>query len=351
MTIDIAALKHFSPLHSLSRSSLNEVARIIEVRVHPPGHTLFRRGDRDNLDYFLIAGELQLLGDSGSAPKRVLAGSEASRHPLANVRPRPVTAVAQSTVTVASIDQELLDNLVMADQTTAYEVTELVGCDPEWMFQLLQTPAFQRLPAGKLASLFARLEEVAVQAGQTVIRQGEPGDYYYFIHSGRARITRRIGSDDGQDLVLAEIGPGETFGEEALLSGDPRNATVSMLSDGVLMRLSAADFDAILRPPLVQWVNVDEASHLVREGATLIDVRLEDEFKRGSLPGASNLPLYLLRLKAKALESRRKHIVFCQTGRRSQAAAFLLSQRGLDVHVLKGGLNSLPSASQGAVRA
>lgn len=54
-----------------------------------------------------------------------------------------------------------------------------------------------------------------------------------------------------------------------------------------------------------------------------------------------NLPLYQLRLKASSLEPRRHYIVFCQTGSRSCAAAFLLSQRGFEVSVLRGGLNGL----------
>jgi rhodanese-related sulfurtransferase len=79
----------------------------------------------------------------------------------------------------------------------------------------------------------------------------------------------------------------------------------------------------------------------MKKGAQLVDVRLESEFKEGSLKGSVNLPLYLLRLKAATLDAKRTYILFCQSGRRSSAAAFLLTQRGLDACVLDGGLAAL----------
>jgi rhodanese-related sulfurtransferase len=114
-----------------------------------------------------------------------------------------------------------------------------------------------------------------------------------------------------------------------------------MISTGELMRLPAADFDTLLREPLVHRVNLAQGAELIKHGAQLIDVRLEAEFKEGSLKGSTNLPLYLLRLKANSLDRKRTYILFCQSGRRSAAAAFLLTQRGFDARVLEGGLAAL----------
>jgi rhodanese-related sulfurtransferase len=118
-----------------------------------------------------------------------------------------------------------------------------------------------------------------------------------------------------------------------------------MLTDGVLMRLDRKDFDELLKDPLVQWVSPVEVAAMVQAGAGLIDVRLEDEFRRGAIRGSVNMPLYLLRLKAASLDPKRKYIVYCETGSRSCAAAFLLSQRGLDVYVLRGGLDAVTPAA------
>jgi rhodanese-related sulfurtransferase len=90
--------------------------------------------------------------------------------------------------------------------------------------------------------------------------------------------------------------------------------------------------------PLVQGLSPKEASAKVKAGAGLIDVRLESEYAHGSLKHAVNIPLYLLRLKAEALDPGRPYVVFCDTGVRSATAAFILNEKGFDVWVLEGGL-------------
>jgi rhodanese-related sulfurtransferase len=137
---------------------------------------------------------------------------------------------------------------------------------------------------------------------------------------------------------LAELGPGQGFGEEALLSGGKRNATVTMLEDGVLMRLAANDFDVLLRMPLVKGLEVDEAIGLLHGGGVLVDVRMEEEFRKGTLKGAINLPLPQLRAKAEELDRQRPYLIFCDDGRRAATAAFLLAQRGFETHVLASGV-------------
>ncbi len=78
-------------------------------------------------------------------------------------------------------------------------------------------------------------------------------------------------------------------------------------------------------------------------------MRLESEYQRASLRGSVNIPLAQLRQKVAQLDPRRRYIVYCDTGRRSAAAAFLLAERGLDVALLKDGVPALlKAASTGA---
>ena len=70
-------------------------------------------------------------------------------------------------------------------------------------------------------------------------------------------------------------------------------------------------------------------------------MRLDSEFKNAALPGAVNIPLYLLRLKASSLDHNKTYIVYCDTGRRSSSAGYLLTERGFDAYVLKGGLMAI----------
>lgn len=336
--------RQFVPLNSLSEEAFKRaVGDSSQIRLHQ-GEILFKRGDDDDHTYYLLRGEMALKADDGSAPLVIRSGSDAARHPLARLKPRLYTGMARSECLVARFSDLGLDGVVTQDQATSYEVTEYEGEDPSWMFELLRNPAFSHVPPANLHILFGRFEPVEVKSGQVIIRQGDAGDYYYLIREGSAQVSRAVSPE--KHINLARIDAGQGFGEEALISGDPRNATVTMITDGKLMRLAAADFRAQLQAPLVHEVNVAEAAALVRDkGAQLIDVRLEDEFKLGSLRGAINIPLYLLRIKANTLAKDRIYILYCQTGQRGGTAAFLMAQRGFDVRVLKGGLSALPQAS------
>lgn len=344
--MDSALLTGFVPLNSLSDEALSQAAKQVREAALAVGRALFQRGDSDPYRFYLLEGQVALDAGNGTPPLLIQAGSEAARHPLARLKPRHYSAIAQTPCHVAVFDEAALDGLIAQDQTTAYEVLEFEGNDPYWMFDLLRNPAFANVPPANLHTLFDRFRPRTVKAGEIVIHQGDPvGDYYYLIREGHAQVARRNGA--GQELVLAKLGPGDGFGEEALIAHAARNATVTMLSDGLVMCLSAADFDTLLKEPLVRRAQPSEALELLRGGqADLIDVRLEDEFKQGNLKGSFNIPLCLLRLKAGALDSRRTHILVCDSERRSSIAAFILAQRGLDARVLTGGLDALKQAGK-----
>ncbi len=121
-----------------------------------------------------------------------------------------------------------------------------------------------------------------------------------------------------------------------------------MESDGLLMRLSKTDFNELLKEPMLKEVDLEQAKAMVRQGAILIDVRMETEHKAGSIKGSINIPLFMLRLKSEGFDSSKRYICYCETGRRSQAAAYIMSEAGFDSHVLKGGLQAISQAqSQG----
>ena len=112
-----------------------------------------------------------------------------------------------------------------------------------------------------------------------------------------------------------------------------------METSGSLMRLSKDDFNELLKEPMLSWLTGEEADAMVNEGTAIwIDVRLESEHKDSGMKGSINIPLITLRIKAATLDTKKKYIVYCDSGRRSSAAAFLLSERGIDAYCLKGGL-------------
>ena len=150
-------------------------------------------------------------------------------------------------------------------------------------------------------------------------------------------MVTRATARDKENIDLAELAVGDSFGEEALLSQAERNATVSMLTDGILMRLGRDDFQALLEEPMLIFLDHQEANEAAAHGGKWLDVRVPSEFKANGKEGAINLPLYLLRHKLNVLDRKIPYIVYCDTGRRSSAAAFILNQNGFQTAVLKGG--------------
>ena len=115
----------------------------------------------------------------------------------------------------------------------------------------------------------------------------------------------------------------------------------------MVMRLSKADFSQFLKEPRLAWVSPLEAYNAVQQGARWLDVRPPAEFKRGCLPNALSLPVQELRERAETLDKGVTYICYCQTGRVSASAAFLLGQYGFSVAVLRGGLRHLPGGGVG----
>jgi rhodanese-related sulfurtransferase len=158
------------------------------------------------------------------------------------------------------------------------------------------------------------------------------------IESGRFQVARMVG---GADVVLAELRTGDGFGEEALVSEAKRNATVTALTDARLLRLNRAHFNELLREPLLRRIGFADASEKVRRGALWLDVRYPSEYQYDKLPGAINVPLAEVRNMFAVLDRTKEYIAYCQSGRRSAAAAFLFAQRGFQVWLLDGGLKAV----------
>ena len=203
-----------------------------------------------------------------------------------------------------------------------------------WIRRMRHIMAFKNMPAANIKTLLQRMETISVDENDVIIEQGSPGDYYYVITEGEALVSRTV--------ELATLGAGASFGEEALLSGSKRNASITMTSPGQLMRLAKDDFNELLKEPLLERVTPDEAQVRVAKGGVWLDVRHVTEFNHSHLQNALNIPLHELRMRMKELNKEKEYICYCGTGRRSSAAAFLLVQNGFKVAVLIGGVQKIP---------
>jgi CRP-like cAMP-binding protein len=245
---DIKQLKAFSPLSGLKRNTLHEVFRKATLHQAKRGQILFKKGALEQRTIFVLSGTVELR-KGGDVVETIAAGSDAARNPISPLLPREHTAVAAGVVEVVIIDTEILDSILTWGQTGCYEVDELRGeADKEsgdWMTSLLRTEAFQKIPPANIQEIFMRLKQVNYSAGDTIIQEGDEGDQFYVIASGRCMVTRKEAREK-KEIELAQLSVGDTFGEEALISGKKRNATVAMLTDGSLMCLGNDDFQTLL---------------------------------------------------------------------------------------------------------
>ena len=289
---------------------------------------------------------------SGELVAEISAGSHDAQFSLNQLRAREATAYAPEAASLLRLDMSLVSTLLLwahsaaaAGLTPATPATHRAqagdAASLEWLPKLLTSELFSSIPAANLHRVFEVMEPVSAPAGETVVRQGEPGVYYYVIRQGHFEVTRTP-SDVDQPYRLAELGPGDSFGEEALVSESRRNATVTAHTEGELLRLTKEDFVTLIIHPSLQFVDRARDATMADEGAVWLDVRLPEEHRNDGLPESLNIPLHQLRARSDELSREGRYILYCNAGRRSAAACTAMRSWGFNAFVLDGGLLADP---------
>ena len=349
ISISKAKLAQFEPLARLSPTRLEELAAVCYIEPVSKNLDPTRMMNNGMQALYVVAGDLGIRYDNGN--KVILrADTDAAKHPVDAGRLKIKDTIALTPLDIVRIDLDLLDIMLTWDQLSGYppaQVQQTKLAQSEFKIDAasfnafkLQNGVFNKLPPANIEAMFARMQPVTVEAGQTIITQGQEGDYYYLIQQGSA-VVSRVKDPTKSAVVLAEIFAGAGFGEEALASDNKRNATVTMKTQGQLLRLKKQDFVELLKAPIVNTISMKEAQAKVASGAAeWLDVRFESEFSYHHIEGAINAPLHELRDFISQLEPTKEYIVYCQTGRRSSAAAFILAQHDIQAMVLEGGTRS-----------
>lgn len=338
----LAALVPISALRPERQRDLANQSKLIHAKA---GDLLFRKAADSKAVIYVIEGQVEV-SENGAVVLRIEGGTEAAKHGISPARQRQCEASCVTDAKLVAVDSRQLDVMLTWDQSDTLEVHDVASGDDsdDWMMRLLQTPAFQMIPPTNLQAIFMRMQKVQANAGDIIVQQGDAGDYFYVLTEGRCLVQREQAGQ--KPIRLAEFGAGACFGEEALISDAPRNATITMLTQGALMRLAKEDFQSLLNDPLSRRLSRMEADALVEGNrAQYLDVRLPSEFAKDAIPGSTNLPLYMLRMKLKQLDPGMSYVCVCDTGSRSSVASFVLLQKGFEAYALTGGLDS--AASEG----
>ena len=351
-------IRQLIPINELPQDIQNQVIKNGELVEVKKKNLVFKQGDRDGNSYYLLEGEIELEANK-QVHNSIKSGTDRSRYPMAQLQPRQFSGKAKVASVVLKLNRDSLDKLLVmyqgknepadkfgdglgAGTTVEVGVVELESEDAgDWMSRMLQSEIFAGMPTANIHQLFSLLEPIEYKAGVNVIKQGDPGHHYYIIQEGRCEVLRQS-QPGAKDTRLAELRPGDSFGEEALITETTRNATIRMLTDGIVAQLSKDNFVTLIKNPTLKAVTSQRAAEIVKQGGKWLDVRYKNEHDRGTIEGCMHVPLNILRMQMEKLDKNIHYVLFCDTGGRSSTGSFLLTDRGFTVSYLEGGMVNHP---------
>jgi len=353
MTVDINSkdgqiIRQLIPLSTLPLDQFQSLCNQITIETIETDQFLFNREDTVTDLIYLINGTITLQSEQLKIEK-IESGSESARFAIAHQIPRKIDAYTNTSVRFLRIKTAIISALSSTSyqEDTSYMVfdePEDENNDDDWMTTLLKSPIFRVLPPANLQQIIMSLEEIHFKKGERIINQGDEGDYYYIIKQGHCLLSRKP-SPNAKEIKLAQLRTQDTFGEDSLLSGAPRNVSISALTDMTLLRLNKEKFIRLIKEPALKFINYDQLAAELEKGAILLDVRISDEYNQQHLPNSINAPFFSLRMQLKILDKKKTIIVVCEDGKTSEAAAFLLLRHKLNAIILKGGMKQLPEGA------
>jgi CRP-like cAMP-binding protein len=352
-TAVVKALARFNPFNDLDAQYHERIAGHAEILSIGKGKIVFKRGREATHRYYLLEGTVDLV-DSGFNTRSVSATDSSNTFTLEDSSPTQVSAVAKSSSKLLKVDAEFLDislawsqshgtaaipddlgqpkapEDIIPEVSLSIAQVEVNEDDSDWMSTLLKSPLFFRVSAAHIQNLFMRFQSMPVKAGDVIIKEGKKGDYFYVIDHGTVHVTSLTGKVD------VELNKGQFFGEEALVGDTPRNASITMRTDGTLMRLNKDDFVSLLQEPVQKFLTYAELTDRKESSYQLLDVRLAMEFRHKQIENSKNIPLLNLRDKVAEFNDKKIYVIADNAGRRSQVAAYLLCQKGFEAYILEG---------------
>ncbi len=286
--------------------------------------------------YYLVKGKITTTGIEGQVHEFEAEASALVLECFHFPGRRCLSARALSEATIFRIPVVALGryvNLANLMSSSLPDVAELGSSDDADGLELaLSIGILSRLAPSAIQGLLQRVDYMPVHEGQFVVVQGREADACFILKAGTASVD--VEAEGTLRRGVSVLGPGDFFGEEALLSGDSRRATVRMETDGELVRIKQVDLKRFIVPAYVRPVMRLAAETMVADGAIWLDMREAVQFNRGSIPGAINVPLQILRLRATGLSPESRYVVFGDTPGGNALGNFMLSLSGHDAYCL-----------------
>jgi putative peptide zinc metalloprotease protein len=246
----LAALRDVPLWADLPAARLLAVAPAMQAQDIGRGTEVVRQGEQGDRFYLVARGAFEVLVD-GQPQVRLGAGDYFGERALLHRAPRAASVLATESSRLFVLDRSVFDALLARDLAVRSRLEGALA----YRQDVARMALFGDLSSAELDLLLTRLVPLAADASETIIRQGDSGDRFYVVRSGGVDVER-----DGE--VLAHLGPGDAFGEIALLLDVLRTATVTATEPTQLLALEAHDFRDLLTGYLGRAGELERLSHL-----------------------------------------------------------------------------------------
>jgi CRP-like cAMP-binding protein len=220
---------------------LGELAGRVQLRSFSNGQPVVRQGERATAFYVVRKGVLRVVEEDPATGEEIRTlrslgrGESFGEVGVAEAAPRTATVRAAGDVEVFEIDKGTFGEL-LADNLQAPSFAPTIQATAE----LRKMASFAHLETDELVELVQLGKWVNVAPNETIMEQGEEGDDFFAISSGQVQVIQ----DSRQ---VRTLGPGDHFGEIALLLDVPRTATVRAITPVRAFRLEREGFDKLVR--------------------------------------------------------------------------------------------------------
>ncbi len=231
----------FHPLLSeLAPPDLAELIGVAEVRHLGPGEEVIEQGSAAEAIFLIAAGALEVTRD-GTHLATLRRGAIFGEMALLTASPRTARVAALETAVVLDLDREAVEGLAARNPAVAQVLADYTR---RRMLRnmMVTSPLFAPLPAERRDGLVRLFTPRIYGADETVIAEGDESEGLHVVLSGEVRVCQQ--DADGEPLTLAELGPGEVFGEISLLQRAPATATVTAIGKAVVLCLAREAFNA-----------------------------------------------------------------------------------------------------------
>jgi CRP-like cAMP-binding protein len=230
------ALNEHYLFSQLAKRDVTEVVNAMKKKLAHSNDTVITQGTEGDLFYILEEGTCEAYVN-GKSVKKYASGESFGELALLHSCPRAASVIATSHATLWTLNRatfkRTLQNSKVKDTIKRCEF-------------LKKVPNFKTLTNQEIGSIAGVIELEMYEKGNNVVREGETGDKFYIIQEGECSALK---NSNGEVITIGTLNTGDFFGETAIITHEPRNATVQVTSDTALvLSLSKSDFETVLGP-------------------------------------------------------------------------------------------------------